>query len=113
MRSGQQARLSSFSIAFERTGLTLFHSPFGVPAQSAPRFLETPMNKKLFGRLLESMRQHSAIARGERAPSRVWRFSSSEIHTALFPKGAADAKSPTDTREGIRMYVRRRRTSGR
>lgn len=64
----------------------LFHSRFGVPAQSAPRVLETPMNKKLFGRLLESMRQHSAIARGERAPSRVRQVGSSEIHAALFPE---------------------------
>jgi hypothetical protein len=70
------------------------------------------VNKKLFGRLLESMRQHSAIARGERLPSRVRQFSSSEIHAALFPESPADAKSSSDTKEGIRRYIRRRRAPG-
>lgn len=70
------------------------------------------MNKKLFGRLLESIRQHSAISRGERAPSRVRRFSSSEIHAALFPEGRSDVKTSGDVKEGIRRYVRRRRAPG-
>jgi hypothetical protein len=58
------------------------------------------VNKKLFRRLLESMRQHSAISRGERAPSRARPFSSSEIHAALFPEGRSDAKTSGDVEEG-------------
>lgn len=70
------------------------------------------MNKKLFGRLLESMQQHSAISRDERAPSRVRQFSSSEIHAALFPEGRSAAEPSGDVKEGIRRYVRRRRAPG-
>lgn len=70
------------------------------------------MDKKLFARLIESMRQHSAISRGERAPSSVRRLRSSEIHAALFPEGRSDAKPSGDVKEGIRRYVRRRRASG-
>ena len=37
------------------------------------------MDKKLFSRLTESMKQHNEIARGERAPSREFHVDSSKV----------------------------------
>lgn len=37
------------------------------------------MDKKLFGRLVESMKQHGEIARGERAPSREFHVDAAKV----------------------------------
>jgi AbrB family looped-hinge helix DNA binding protein len=39
---------------------------------------------------------------------RAGRFSSSEIHAALFPKGAPKGKSVPEVKAGIRAAIRRR-----
>ncbi|MGE0581145.1 MAG: AbrB/MazE/SpoVT family DNA-binding domain-containing protein [Steroidobacteraceae bacterium] len=39
---------------------------------------------------------------------RAGRFSSMEVHLAVFPKGARAAKRPADVKEGIRKHIRKR-----
>ena len=38
---------------------------------------------------------------------RVGRYTSEDVHRALFPEGAP-AKAPADVKEGIRTYIRKR-----
>ena len=42
---------------------------------------------------------------------RAGRYSSEEVHTALFPEGASKTK-PVEVREAIRKYVRKRHARG-
>ncbi len=39
---------------------------------------------------------------------RAGRYSSAEVHQALFPRGAPKRRSPEDLKAGIRAHVRRR-----
>jgi len=39
---------------------------------------------------------------------RAARYTSRDIHTALFPKGGARRTGPPDVKEGIRKYIRKR-----
>ena len=39
---------------------------------------------------------------------RAGRFSSTDIHAALFPKGSVERKSEKELKEGIRRYMRKR-----
>lgn len=43
---------------------------------------------------------------------RAGRFSSSEVHQALFPQGAPKGKSVPDVKAGIRAAMRRRHARG-
>jgi AbrB family looped-hinge helix DNA binding protein len=43
---------------------------------------------------------------------RAGRFSSSEVHRALFPQGAPKGKSVPDVKAGIRATMRRRHARG-
>jgi antitoxin PrlF len=43
---------------------------------------------------------------------RAGRFSSSDVHQALFPKGAPKGKSVPDVKAGIRAAIRRRHARG-
>lgn len=59
------------------------------------------MNKRLFERLVESMKQHGEIARGERAPSRQFQFDA--ISVKVRAPGAAqiaDARTHPRRRRG-------------
>lgn len=38
---------------------------------------------------------------------RAGRYTSQDVHTALFPKGTA-ARDPADVKEGVRKYIRKR-----
>ena len=43
---------------------------------------------------------------------RAGRFSSSDVHDALFPKGAPKGKRAADVKGAIRKYVRQRHAGG-
>lgn len=43
---------------------------------------------------------------------RAGRFSSSDVHAALFPKGARKAKQVPDVKAAIRKYIRQRHAGG-
>lgn len=43
---------------------------------------------------------------------RAGRFSSSDMHQALFPKGTPKAKQVPDVQEAIRKYIRQRHAGG-
>ncbi len=45
---------------------------------------------------------------GEVVVRRAGRYSSLDIHAALFPRGIAKPKSAKDLKEGIRAYMRKR-----
>ena len=49
---------------------------------------------------------------GEVIVRRAGRFSSEEIHEALFPGRAGKPEVPVTTAEGVRQYVRRRHARG-
>ena len=44
--------------------------------------------------------------------SRAARFSSADIHQALFAKRKIKSRTPEEMKEGIRIYVRRRHARG-
>jgi antitoxin PrlF len=44
---------------------------------------------------------------GEVVVRRAGRYSSLDVHAALFPQGTANSKSAKDLKAGIRTYVRR------
>ena len=48
---------------------------------------------------------------GEIVVRRAGRFSSEDIHRALFPKGPPKAKTLKELKEGIREYIRRKHAS--
>jgi AbrB family looped-hinge helix DNA binding protein len=43
---------------------------------------------------------------------RAGRFSSDDLHQALFAKGAPKSKRAPDSKDGIRKYIRRRHARG-
>lgn len=49
---------------------------------------------------------------GEIVVRRAGRYTSADIHAALFPEGAP-AGPPADIKEGIRQYIRKRHARGR
>lgn len=55
------------------------------------------MDKRLFERLVESMREHGEIARGERKPSRQFQFDAISVKVRA-PGAAPIADVRTDTR---------------
>jgi len=56
---------------------------------------------------LHELRTKEKMARGPRV-RRSGRFTSEEIHRALFPKGAPRRKKLEDLKEGIRRHIRER-----
>ena len=48
---------------------------------------------------------------GEVVVRRAGRYSSVEVHAAVFPRGVAKATSTKDLKEGVRKYVRKRHAS--
>jgi AbrB family looped-hinge helix DNA binding protein len=45
---------------------------------------------------------------GQVVVRRAGRFSSGDLHQALFAKGGPKGKSPPDVKEAVRKYIRRR-----
>jgi antitoxin PrlF len=95
------------SLAWSCTDMTIARSKVTAQGQIS---VPAEVRKKLGigpGSVLEWHEQD-----GDVVVRRAGRFRSSDIHQALFPRGAPKSRQPIDTKESIRKHVRQRHARG-